>query len=103
MLGHVGGFAYLRGAKSPSYNLEHITTDKKPLLGLTLEELKGVAAEVGMPAFAAKQMAQWIYLNGLQSWIRLLQVRTKKTISRFRGNWQLILWTALRICNEGTL
>ena len=67
MLGHVGGFAYLRGAKSPSYNLEQITTDKKPLLGLTLEELKGVAAEVGMPAFAAKQMAQWIYQKGAGS------------------------------------
>ena len=31
---------------------------------MTLEELKGVAAEVGMPAFAAKQMAQWIYQKG---------------------------------------
>ena len=34
---------------------------KRPLLGLTLEELKQVAATVGMPAFAAGQMAQWIY------------------------------------------
>ena len=36
------------------------TTSKTALLGMTLEELKGVAAEVGMPAFAAKQMAQWM-------------------------------------------
>ena len=34
---------------------------KKPLLGLTLEELKLVAADIGMPAFAAKQVAQWLY------------------------------------------
>ena len=34
---------------------------KTPLLGLTLDELKQVAARVGMPAFAAKQMAQWLY------------------------------------------
>lgn len=35
--------------------------EKKKLLGLTLDELKAVAAEVGLPAFAAKQMAEWIY------------------------------------------
>lgn len=40
---------------------------KSPLLGLTLEELKGVAAEVGLPAFAAKQMAQWLYQKGVGS------------------------------------
>ena len=34
---------------------------KTPLLGLTLDELKQVAARVGMPPFAAKQMAGWIY------------------------------------------
>ena len=36
---------------------------KTPLLGLTLDELKQVAARVGMPAFAAKQMAQWLYVK----------------------------------------
>ncbi len=30
--------------------------DKRQLLGMTLEELKGVASEVGLPAYAAKQM-----------------------------------------------
>lgn len=34
---------------------------KQRLLGLTLEELKGVVAELGMPGFAAKQIASWIY------------------------------------------
>ena len=38
--------------------------DRKPLLGMTLTELKGVVAELGMPAFAAKQLAQWIYQKG---------------------------------------
>ena len=37
--------------------------DKRQLLGMTLEELKGVASEVGLPAYAAKQMADWIYKN----------------------------------------
>ena len=31
------------------------------LLGLTLAGLQGVASEVGLPGFAAKQMAQWLY------------------------------------------
>ena len=37
------------------------TTIKKPLTGLTLEQLRNVAAECGMPSFAAKQMSQWLY------------------------------------------
>ena len=36
---------------------------KTPLLGMTLDELKGVAAELGMPSFAARQMAEWLYLS----------------------------------------
>lgn len=34
---------------------------KRPLIGLTLEGLRKVADECGLPAFAAKQMAQWLY------------------------------------------
>ena len=36
-------------------------TEKKHLLGLTLDELKDVALECGLPKFAAKQMADWLY------------------------------------------
>lgn len=35
--------------------------EKKALLGMTLDELRSVAAEMGMPAFTAGQMARWIY------------------------------------------
>lgn len=35
--------------------------EKKALIGKNLEELREVAAECGMPAFAAKQMARWLY------------------------------------------
>ena len=35
--------------------------ERRKLLGMTLGELKAVATEVGLPAFAAKQMAEWIY------------------------------------------
>ena len=36
-------------------------TVKKSLLGMTPQELKGVAAELGMPAFTARQIAGWLY------------------------------------------
>ena len=35
--------------------------EKTVLLGMTLDELKGVARDLGLPAFAGGQMAQWIY------------------------------------------
>lgn len=34
---------------------------KKSLLGMTLEDLKVVTAEVGLPGYAAKQLADWLY------------------------------------------
>lgn len=39
------------------------TESPKPLIGLTLEELRGVVAECGLPAFAAKQIARRLYVN----------------------------------------
>ena len=39
----------------------------KKLLGMTLDELKAVATEVGLPRFAAKQMAEWIYGKHVRS------------------------------------
>lgn len=41
--------------------------EKKHLLGMTLGELKDVAKECGMPTFAAKQMADWIYKKKVKS------------------------------------
>lgn len=40
---------------------------KRILLGLTQEELRTVAAEMGLPAFAAKQMSSWLYQKGVAS------------------------------------
>lgn len=36
---------------------------KETLIGKTLDELKAVAAQMGLPPFAAKQMAQWLYVK----------------------------------------
>lgn len=42
-------------------------TDRLPLIGLTLDDLKGVAAEAGLPGFAAGQMAKWLYEKRVES------------------------------------
>lgn len=39
-------------------------TNKKPLLGMTLYELKEAVTALGMPAFRAKQIAEWLYVKG---------------------------------------
>ena len=41
--------------------------EKKTLLGLTLDELKDVAKELGMPAFTGSQIAKWIYERRVKS------------------------------------
>ncbi|WP_319503823.1 23S rRNA (adenine(2503)-C(2))-methyltransferase RlmN [Bacteroides graminisolvens] len=41
--------------------------DKRFLFGLTLSELQGVVKSLGMPAFAAKQIASWLYQKKIGS------------------------------------
>ena len=40
---------------------------KIKLLGKNLEELKALVAEEGLPGFAAKQIAQWLYVKKVRS------------------------------------
>ena len=40
---------------------------KRRLLGCSLDELRSIAAEVGLPRFAAKQMAEWLYVHCVPS------------------------------------
>lgn len=42
-------------------------SEKRRLLGMTIEELKAVAAEVGLPGYAAKQLADWLYKKKVTS------------------------------------
>lgn len=41
--------------------------NKDRLMGMTLEELKVVASQASLPAYAARQMADWIYKKKVQS------------------------------------
>ena len=40
-----------------------MNAQKKRLLGLTPTELKAVIGSLGMPAFTARQIAQWLYVK----------------------------------------
>ncbi len=40
---------------------------KTPLLGCSPDELKAIVKELGMPAFTAGQIAQWLYQHGVKS------------------------------------
>ncbi len=43
------------------------TMNKKPLFGKTLDELKAVAGEFGIPSYSAGQIAQWLYRKNISS------------------------------------
>ncbi|MCI6895108.1 MAG: 23S rRNA (adenine(2503)-C(2))-methyltransferase RlmN [Bacteroidales bacterium] len=43
------------------------TTNKTPLVGMSLSQLQQVVAQLGMPRFTAKQLAEWIYVHRAKS------------------------------------
>lgn len=43
------------------------TMDKDTLLGKTLSELKYIVTKIGMPAFTAKQICDWLYKKDIES------------------------------------
>jgi 23S rRNA (adenine2503-C2)-methyltransferase len=49
-----------------------------PLLGMTLEELKTVALQAGLPAYAAKQMAGWLYGRQVASVAEMTDISAAK-------------------------
>ena len=52
--------------------------DKIALLGMTLAELKAVAGEIGMPSVAARQMAEWLYGEKVDSIEEMPNISAKK-------------------------
>ncbi|MGL4492126.1 MAG: 23S rRNA (adenine(2503)-C(2))-methyltransferase RlmN, partial [Tannerellaceae bacterium] len=51
---------------------------KKKLLGMTLNELKEVVQEVGLPGFAAKQIADWLYKKRVVSIDQMTNIAVAK-------------------------
>ncbi|RHJ95328.1 23S rRNA (adenine(2503)-C(2))-methyltransferase RlmN [Parabacteroides bouchesdurhonensis] len=52
--------------------------EKKYLLGMTLNELKDVVAEAGLPAYAAKQIADWLYKKKVVSVSEMTNIAVAK-------------------------
>lgn len=47
---------------------------KTKLLGKTLDELKAIAVEAGLPAFTGKQLAQWLYAKRVRSFDEMTNI-----------------------------
>lgn len=59
---------------------------KKPLIGLTLEKLQGIAIGLGMPRFTGKQIAQWLYekrVSTIEEMTNLSKVNREKLAELF--------------------
>ena len=61
---------------------------KIKLLGKNLDELKRLVAEEGLPAFAARQIAQWLYVKKVRSideMTNLSKIARAKLSEKIRG------------------
>ncbi|HLO04457.1 MAG TPA: 23S rRNA (adenine(2503)-C(2))-methyltransferase RlmN [Symbiobacteriaceae bacterium] len=56
------GFGAVPAKADPSFLLD--LDGKRPLVGMTKEELKAFVESLGEPAFRAKQLFQWVYQKG---------------------------------------
>ena len=50
------------------------TSPTRPLLGMTLTELKEAVTAIGMPAFTGKQIAEWIYSRHVKSFSEMTNI-----------------------------
>lgn len=71
-----------------TYTLTEMNTSKKHLLGMTLQELKSVAAEAGMPQFTGGQMAQWLYDRHVADIDEMTNI-SKKNRARLAENYDI--------------
>jgi len=51
--------------------------NKEPLIGKSLEELKEIALQLGMPGFTGKQIAEWIYKKKVTSIAEMTNISAK--------------------------
>ena len=58
--------------------LKDLEGTKTFLLGMTLEELKGVAVNAGLPAYGARQLADWLYKKKITSIAEMTNIAGSK-------------------------
>ncbi len=61
---------------------------KETLLGKNLSELKDIAANAGLPKFAAGQMARWLYVQGITDIAEMTNL-SKQARERLAENYQI--------------
>lgn len=61
---------------------------KPVLLGLTLEELKTIVTDLGLPAFVGKQLAGWIYGHKVNSFDQMTNL-SKNARERLAANYEI--------------
>ena len=59
--------------------------DMNQLLGKTLQELQAIAQEVGLPRFAGKQLAKWIYVRRASSFDEMTNISLKGPTPQFKS------------------
>ncbi|MBP3773822.1 MAG: 23S rRNA (adenine(2503)-C(2))-methyltransferase RlmN [Bacteroidaceae bacterium] len=74
------------------------------LSGMTLQELQGVALDMGLPKFTGKQLAQWLYAKQVTAIDEMTNL-SKEARTRLAGKFQLGRRPALRrwVSRDGTV
>lgn len=62
--------------------------NKTPLLGMTLDELKKAAQQMGMPAYIGSQLADWIYRHQVDSIEEMTNI-SKKNLAKLKERFTL--------------
>ena len=58
--------------------MQELEGAKSYLSGMTMEELKGVAINAGLPAYAARQLADWLYKKKITSIAEMTNIAVSK-------------------------
>lgn len=76
---------------------------RSKLLGMTPDELKEVALKVGLPAFAGKQIAHWLYVAKVRN-IDAMTNLSKAGRERLKADYDLglVLSSACQVSRDGT-
>ena len=67
-----------------------LNDEKKVLLGLSLDEMKAIVRELGMPAFTAGQILKWLYQQHVTSIDEMTNL-SKANRERLKEHFNLIL------------
>ena len=81
-------FARLIVTLHPNSHFGTMENGKKPLLGLSLTELKEVARGLGMPAFTGGQMAKWLYTQHVRSIDEMTNI-SKNNRERLKEHYEI--------------